>query len=142
MDANTAPNTPSLNAPTVVDPTMARAKHRRIANTISAATLGGVVFVLTGLAFQSPLVAAVVAPEASVTTPQASQAERLVAQHGCWTGEAPTDAGYPGGVVIQRPSGKAAYSTRGATVDEALTAALGGAPVDYTVVAFCAGDAR
>lgn len=59
----------------------------------------------------------------SVTQPAVSDAERLVKEHHCWTGEAPADVKpgtIPGGVVMSLSGKVARYYSNDALVGKAL----------------------
>jgi hypothetical protein len=63
----------------------------------------------------------------------------LVADHGCWTGQAPADVIAPGGVVVQiRHEVAPRYSAKPRMITRAITKALGDAEdPNLKVIAFC-----
>jgi hypothetical protein len=66
-----------------------------------------------------------------------SRADRLIEQHECWSGEAPSDmAGrVPGHVVVTTSAGRAVYSAR--LVGPALDQTFNGRDAALLVHAFC-----
>ncbi|QZY28643.1 hypothetical protein [Nocardioides coralli] len=75
-------------------------------------------------------------PEGTTRDPALLEVERLIRHHDCWTGEAPPDVGYPGGVVVTH-AGETRFHDSPAMVGLALEHVFGEPTEVQRVHAFC-----
>jgi hypothetical protein len=113
---------------------MARPLRRRL--LVAAATpLAGVVSFLAVIALAPGGDAIPAAPIADEAPAHVTRGERLIEQHGCWTGEAPADVTIPGHVVVTR-DGRVVYGGP-RLVGQALGQVFEGEEHGLDVHAFC-----
>lgn len=121
--------------------TKLRSSSRRTLRATIVSVVAGNLAKVLGLA-GGFMLAQVLVPASLTAVPHepapAHPAAAIIAEHGCWTGEAPADMDgvFPGHVVVSAP-GRGAHYAGERMVGLALEQIFEGADHDLTVHAFC-----